>query len=190
MNVHVIDGTYELFRHYFAVPSSKDVDGKEVGAIRGVLNSILRMIRDGATHIGVATDHVVESFSNEMWDGYKTGEGIEPELWDQFHPLEEALRAMGIVVWPMIEYATGSDAARSLSEVSVVYSYTTATWRDWQSSLLWGLELVQSGRPPDLRHETNYPLGPLLLFLFLVPWGRCRGLAVGMAASRRSTWWA
>jgi 5'-3' exonuclease len=104
MKVHVVDGTYELFRHYFAVPSSKDVDGMEVGAIRGVLNSMLRMIRDGATHIGVATDHVVESFRNELYEGYKTGEGMEPELWDQFHPLEDALRAMGIVVWPMIEY--------------------------------------------------------------------------------------
>lgn len=103
MEVHLVDGTYELYRHHFGMPSSTDHAGQEVGAIIGVLGSILGMIRDGATHVGVATDHVIESFRNELYPGYKTGEGIEPALWAQFHPLEDALQAMGVVVWPMVE---------------------------------------------------------------------------------------
>ena len=103
MNVHLVDGTYELFRHYFAVPSVKDAGGREVGAVRGVLSSMLSLLGDGATHVAVATDHVVESFRNELWHGYKTGEGIDPELLGQFHPLEDALRAMGVVVLAMVE---------------------------------------------------------------------------------------
>jgi len=103
MDVHLIDGTYELFRHYYALPSRSDADGAEVGAMVGVLASVVSMIRDGATHVGVATDHTVESFRNDMYDGYKTGEGIDPDLWRQFHPLEDALRALGVVVWPMVE---------------------------------------------------------------------------------------
>lgn len=101
MNVHLVDGTYELFRHYYALPSRLDTDGQEVGGLVGVLNSVALMLREGATHVGVATDHVVESFRNNLYDGYKTGEGIEPALWRQFHPLEDALRAMGVVVWAM-----------------------------------------------------------------------------------------
>jgi 5'-3' exonuclease len=93
-----------LFRHYYALPSVRDSEGREVAAVRGVLISILRMIEEGATHIGVATDHVIESFRNEMWPGYKTGAGIEPDLFAQFPVLEEALVALGIVVWPMIEF--------------------------------------------------------------------------------------
>lgn len=104
MKVHLIDGTYELFRHYFALPSRRDADGREVGALVGVLRSVLSMIRDGATHLGVATDHTVESFRNNIYGGYKTGDGIEPELFDQFHPLEDALRALGVTVWPMIDH--------------------------------------------------------------------------------------
>jgi 5'-3' exonuclease len=103
MDVHLIDGTYELFRHYYALPSRLDTDGNEVGAIVGVLSSVVSMIRDGATHLGVATDHTVESFRNDLYEGYKTGEGIDPDLWDQFHPLEDALRSLGVVVWPMVE---------------------------------------------------------------------------------------
>lgn len=103
MEIHLVDGTYELFRHYFALPGRRDGDGREVGALVGVLQSILAMLRDGATHVGVATDHTVESFRNELYDGYKTGEGLEPELWNQFHPLEEALVAMGVTVWPMVD---------------------------------------------------------------------------------------
>ena len=104
MNVYLIDGTYELFRHYYALPSARDVDGREIAAVRGVLRSVLGMIKDGATHIAVATDHVIESFRNDLWPGYKTGEGVEPELMAQFPLLEETLSAAGIVVWPMVEF--------------------------------------------------------------------------------------
>ena len=102
MIVHLIDGTYELFRHFYGIRRFKKTD-PPLGAVAGVLHTVLQMIDEGATHIGVATDHVIESFRNELWDGYKTGEGIEPALWAQFHPLEEALTAMGVAAWPMIE---------------------------------------------------------------------------------------
>jgi 5'-3' exonuclease len=104
MDVHLIDGTYELFRYFFAVPSAADVNGHEIGAVRGVLSSILSMIERGATHIGVATDHVVESFRNDLYAGYKTSEGVPQELLSQFPVLEKELEAMGIVVWPMVYY--------------------------------------------------------------------------------------
>ncbi|MDQ6735123.1 MAG: flap endonuclease [Nitrospirota bacterium] len=104
LKIHLIDGTYELFRHYYALPSAKDQDGFDLAAVRGVLASVLGMIKNGATHIGVATDHVIESFRNSLWPGYKTGEGIEPALLAQFHFLEEVLSAAGIVVWPMVEF--------------------------------------------------------------------------------------
>jgi 5'-3' exonuclease len=104
LEVFLVDGTYELFRHYFAVPSAKDELGREVGAVRGVLGSVLGMMKAGATHIAVATDHVIESFRNEMWAGYKTGEGVEPELLAQFPLLEEVLLAAGVIVWPMVEF--------------------------------------------------------------------------------------
>ena len=103
MIIHLIDGTYELFRHFYGQRRfNKGID-KPFGATVGVLNGILQMIEDGATHLGVATDHVIESFRNKLWPGYKTGEGIEPALLAQFHPLEEALALMGVVVWPMID---------------------------------------------------------------------------------------
>ena len=104
VDVYLIDGTYELFRHYFALPSLRDRDGREVAAVRGVVNSVLGMISSGTTHVGVATDHVIESFRNRMWSGYKTGAGIEPDLLSQFPLLEQALSALGVAVWPMIEY--------------------------------------------------------------------------------------
>lgn len=104
MDVHLVDGTYELFRHYFAMPSARDRDGCEVGAVRGVLASVLGMIRGGATHIAVATDHIIESFRNDLWPGYKTGAGIERDLLSQFPLLEETLSAAGVVVWPMVEF--------------------------------------------------------------------------------------
>src|SRR5579863_4240158 len=117
MDVHLIDGTYELFRYFFAVPAAADVNGQEVGAVRGVLTSVLSMIEGGATHIGVATDHVVESFRNDLYPGYKTSEGVAPELLSQFPILEEALQAMGVVVWPMVEFeaddALASAAAKA-----------------------------------------------------------------------------
>lgn len=104
LEVHLVDGTYELFRHFFAVPSSQTADGREFGAIRGVLNSILSLLADGATHIAVATDHVVQSFRNEMWDGYKDGSDLDPDIAVQFGPLEEALVALGVCTWPMMEF--------------------------------------------------------------------------------------
>src|SRR5437773_11890249 len=104
MDVHLVDGTYELFRHYYAMPSARDASGREVAAVRGVVGSILGMITAGATHVAVATDHVIESFRNRLWPGYKTGEGIEPDLLAQFPLLEEALTAAGIVGWTMIEF--------------------------------------------------------------------------------------
>src|SRR6202140_643956 len=104
LEVHLIDGTYELFRHYYALPSARDQDGREVAAVRGVLTSVLGMLKGGATHVAVATDHVIESFRNELWPGYKTGEGIDPDLLTQFPLLEETLTAAGIVVWPMVEF--------------------------------------------------------------------------------------
>jgi 5'-3' exonuclease len=104
LRVHLIDGTYELFRHFYAVPSARDADGREVGAVRAVVSSILNMIRDGATHVGVATDHVIESFRNDLWPGYKTGAGIDPDLLSQFTLLEDTLKAAGIVCWPMVEF--------------------------------------------------------------------------------------
>ncbi len=104
MDIHLVDGTYELFRHYYALPSARDSDGREVAAVRGVLASVLGMLKGGATHIAVATDHVIESFRNALWPGYKTSEGIEPDLLAQFPLLEEVLAAAGIIVWPMVEF--------------------------------------------------------------------------------------
>ena len=104
MKVHLLDGTYELFRHFYGVPKQTDPQGHEVGATIGVLGSVLGMLEGGATHLGVATDHVIESFRNDLWPGYKTGAGIEPDLLSQFHPLEAALGAMGVKVWAMVEF--------------------------------------------------------------------------------------
>lgn len=118
MNVHLIDGTYELFRYFFAVPSAKDETGQEIGAVRGVLGSVFSMIEAGATHLGVATDHVVESFRNDLYAGYKTSEGVPPELLSQFPILEDALSAMGVKVWPMT-YFEADDALASAAAKSV-----------------------------------------------------------------------
>src|SRR5277367_4354091 len=104
MQVHLVDGTYELFRHFFGAPPHRNAAGQEVAAVRGVVSSVLQLLGDGATHVGVATDHVIESFRNDLWPGYKTGEGVEPELLAQFPLLEEALSALGIVVWRMMEF--------------------------------------------------------------------------------------
>jgi 5'-3' exonuclease len=112
MDLHLIDGTYELFRHFYAVPAAMDAQGREIGAVRAVLRSVLSMIEHGATHIGVATDHVVESFRNDLYAGYKTSEGVPPTLLSQFPILEEALQAMGVVVWPMV-YFEADDALAS-----------------------------------------------------------------------------
>ena len=104
LDVHLIDGTYELFRHYYALPSARDRDGREIAAVRGVVGSMLGLMSGGATHVGLATDHVIESFRNDLWPGYKTGDGIDPDLLSQFPLLEEAMRALGVATWPMIEF--------------------------------------------------------------------------------------
>jgi len=103
VQVHLVDGTYELFRHHFAVPSHLDPDGMEVAAVRGVVGTVLTMLEDGATHLGVATDHVIESYRNDLWPGYKTSAGMEPVLLAQFPLLEDALVALGVSVWPMVD---------------------------------------------------------------------------------------
>jgi 5'-3' exonuclease len=122
MIVHLIDGTYELFRHFYGQRRMKKGDAP-FGAVRGVLQMVLQMLENGATHVGVATDHVIESFRNELWPGYKTGAGIDPALWAQFHPLEEALASMGVAVWPMVELeaddALASAAALAAADPAV-----------------------------------------------------------------------
>jgi len=118
MDVHLVDGTYELFRHFFAVPSALDVNRKEVGAVRGVLMSVLGLIEGGATHVGVATDHVVESFRNHLYPGYKTSEGVPEPLLAQFPMLEEALESMGVLVWPMVEYEADDALASAATKAA------------------------------------------------------------------------
>jgi len=126
LKVYLVDGTYELFRHYYALPSARDAEGREVAAVRGVLKSMLGMLKGGVTHVAVATDHVVESFRNQLWEGYKTSEGVELDLLAQFPLLEEILLAAGIVVWPMVEFeaddalAAGAAAAVRDSRVEQV----------------------------------------------------------------------
>ena len=153
MNVHLIDGTYELFRYFFAVPSTKDAHGQEIGAVRGVLGSVLSMIEAGATHLGVATDHVVESFRNDLYFGYKTSEGVDPELLSQFPILEEALQAMGVLVWPMIEFeaddALASAAARAALDERVAQVIICTPDKDLGQCVV-GTRVVQL----DRRRET------------------------------------
>jgi 5'-3' exonuclease len=130
MDVYLVDGTYELFRHFFAVPSSTDGHGQEIAAVRGVLASVASMLESGITHLGVATDHVVESFRNGLYPGYKTSEGVPPQLLSQFPMLEESLTAMGVRVWPMVEYeaddalASAAKKAAQNEQVTKVYICT------------------------------------------------------------------
>src|SRR5438552_3190405 len=115
MVVHVVDGTYELFRHFYGLRRFNKGKDRPYGGVVGVLQTVLQMLEEGATHVGVATDHVIESFRNELWDGYKTGDGIEPALLAQFHPLEEGLAAMGVAVWPMVELEADDALASAAS---------------------------------------------------------------------------
>jgi 5'-3' exonuclease len=119
LDVYLIDGTYELFRHYYALPSARDRDGREVGAVRGVLTSLLGMMKSGATHIGVATDHVIESFRNRLWAGYKTSEGVAADLLAQFDLLEVVLSGAGFVVWPMIEFEADDALAAAAASAAL-----------------------------------------------------------------------
>jgi 5'-3' exonuclease len=118
MIVHLVDGTYELFRHFYGQRRFNNGKDKPFGAVVGVLNTVLEMVENGATHIGVATDHVIESFRNQLYAGYKTGEGIEPTLLEQFHPLESALSAMGVRVWPMVELEADDALASAADKAS------------------------------------------------------------------------
>lgn len=149
MDVHLVDGTYELFRHYFAVPSAKDARGREVGAVKGVISSLKGLAHGGATHIGVATDHVVESFRNQLWSGYKTGEGIEPDLLAQFPLLEESLREIGIVVWPMTEFeaddALASAAVKAAADPRVTRVVICTPDKDL-AQMVQGTRIVQFDR--------------------------------------------
>ena len=117
LTVHVVDGTYELFRQFFARPTRLNGDGLDIGGARGVLRSMMTLLEDGATHIGVATDHVIESFRNDMYDGYKSGEGLDPDILAQFQPLEDGLRALGIATYPMVEYEA-DDGMASLARIA------------------------------------------------------------------------
>lgn len=152
MDVHLIDGTYELFRHFFAVPARVDLNGQEIGAVRGVLYSVLSMIERGATHLGVATDHVVESFRNELYPGYKTSEGVPPALLSQFPILEEALEAMGVVVWPMVYYeaddALAAAAAKSTLDERVRQVIICTPDKDLSQCVV-GSRVVQLDRRRD-----------------------------------------
>jgi 5'-3' exonuclease len=159
LNVHLIDGTYELFRHFYAVPSSKDAKGNEVGAVRGVLLSVLSLIKEGADHIGVATDHVIESFRNDLWPEYKTSEGIDPDLWSQFPLIEEALVAMGVVTWPMVEFeaddALASAATLAAADARVERVLICTPDKDLAQSVR-GTRVVQfDRRARTLRDETG-----------------------------------
>jgi 5'-3' exonuclease len=156
MDVYLIDGTYELFRYFFAVPSAKDASGQEIGAVRGVLGSVLSMIEAGATHLGVATDHVVESFRNDLYFGYKTSEGVAPELLAQFPILEETLQAMGVLVWPMIEFeaddALASAAAKAATDDRVGQVVICTPDKDLGQSVV-GTRVVQLDRRREITRD-------------------------------------
>jgi 5'-3' exonuclease len=119
MVIHLVDGTYELFRHFYGLRRFTKGQDKPLGAVNGVLHTVLELIEQGATHVGVATDHVIESFRNQLWPGYKTGDGIDPALWAQFHPLEQALVAMGVATWPMVELEA-DDALASAAHLAAL----------------------------------------------------------------------
>ncbi len=168
MRVHLLDGTYELFRHFYAMPRQQDRTGHEVAAIIGVLGSVLGMLEGGSTHLGVATDHVIESFRNELWAGYKTSAGIEPDLLAQFHPLEDALRAMGVVVWAMEEFEADdalAAAARVAADSRAVEQVIICTPDKDLSQCVKGQRVVQlDRRKRELRDEkgviARFGVGP------------------------------
>src|ERR1700752_1771982 len=156
MDVYLVDGTYELFRHFFALPSAKGVDGQEIGAVRGVLTSVLSMLEKGATHVGVATDHVVESFRNDLYPGYKTAEGVPAELLSQFPILEEALESMGVVVWPMVEFeaddALASAAAKAALDERVGQVFICTPDKDLGQCVV-GTRVVQLDRRQNILRD-------------------------------------
>src|SRR2546423_6919996 len=183
MELFLIDGTYELFRHYYAVPSARDKQGREVGAVRGVLASVLGMIKGGATHIAVATDHVIESFRNQLWPGYKTSEGVEPELLAQFPLLEDVLAAAGILVWPMVEFeaddalAGGATAAEKDARVERVIICTPD--KDLAQCVR-GTRVVQLNRRTRVTHDeagviAKFGVSPASIPDYLPPVGDAAG---------------
>jgi len=168
LRVHLLDGTYELFRHFYAMPRQQDRTGHEVAAIIGVLGSVLGMLESDTTHLGVATDHVIESFRNELWAGYKTSAGIEPDLMAQFHPLEDALRALGVVVWAMEEFEADdalAAAARVAADSRAVEQVIICTPDKDLSQCVRGQRVVQlDRRKRELRDEkgvvARFGVGP------------------------------
>jgi 5'-3' exonuclease len=156
MDVYLIDGTYELFRHFYAMPSSSDVNGQEIAAVRGVLTSVLSMIEHGATHLGVATDHVVESFRNDLYPGYKTSEGVPEELLSQFPILEETLEAMGVKVWPMVYFeaddALASAASKAATDDSVSQVLICTPDKDLSQCVV-GTRVVQLDRRQNMLRD-------------------------------------
>lgn len=168
LNVFLIDGTYELFRHFYAVPSVSDAAGREVGAVRGVVGSLLSMLEEGVTHMGVATDHSVESFRNKLWPGYKNGEGIDPILFQQFQPVEEALSDLGLVVWRMVEWeaddALASAAARAYEDDRVEQVFICTPDKDL-SQCVRDRRVVQFDRRAGVIYDsegirTRFGIGP------------------------------
>ncbi|HEX5216099.1 MAG TPA: 5'-3' exonuclease H3TH domain-containing protein [Vicinamibacterales bacterium] len=159
LEIHVVDGTYELFRYYHALPLAIDETGQEVAAVRGVVGSILGMLRGGATHVGVATDHVIESFRNQLWRGYKTSAGVPKNLLSQFPLLEEALRALGVPVWPMVEFeaddALAAAAAALETDRRVAKIYICTPDKDLAQSVR-GQRVVQlNRRTREIRDEAG-----------------------------------
>jgi 5'-3' exonuclease len=156
MDVHLIDGTYELFRYFFAVPAAADLKGREIGAVRGVLTSVVSMIENGATHLGVATDHVVESFRNDLYPGYKTSEGVPAELLSQFPILEEALQSMGVLVWPEVYFeaddALASAAAKAAKDERVRQVLICTPDKDLGQCVA-GTRVVQLDRRRDILRD-------------------------------------
>jgi len=167
VNVHLIDGTYELFRHFYAVPRARNGDGKEVAAVRAVVASILGMLQRGTTHVGVATDHVIESFRNRLWPGYKTSAGVDPDLLAQFEPLEIALTALGVKVWPMVEHeaddALGAAAVKAAADRRVARVIICTPDKDLA-------QVVRGDRIVQLIRRTNVVLAePDIVKKFGVP---------------------
>jgi 5'-3' exonuclease len=178
MIVHVVDGTYELFRHFYGLRRFNKGKDRPLGAVVGVLQTVVQMIEQGATHVGVATDHIIESFRNDLWPEYKTGEGIEPALFTQFHPLEEALAAMGVAVWPMIELEADdalASAARIASEDQRVEKVCIWTVDKDLAQCVRGDRVVQMDRRANTIRDAEgvrrkFGVGPALIpdFLALV----------------------
>ena len=159
LQIHLLDGTYELFRHFHAMPRARDDQGREVAAVRGVIRSVLGMIKGGTTHIGVATDHVIESFRNDLWRGYKNGAGIDPDLLSQFTLLEDTLYAMGVVVWPMVEFEADdalASAAALAAEDSRVERVIICTPDKDLAQCVSGTRVVQENRRTrEIRDEAG-----------------------------------